>query len=113
MSKKLNLYIALFCLLVFTTPLVVQNVHILTKHNASRELCIHENTGKEKQTYFTTSLKSHCPICEYEFVTSEKPKSFIFTVKINPPSQVLYVNYQLNLLYTALPSRSSRAPPYC
>lgn len=78
MFKK-NKHIALGILLIFTFPLIFQNIHSLNHH-----VCLHhieKNQTEDINEYigfYTTPEHESCLICEYEFTTFETISVLIF-----------------------------------
>lgn len=107
--RKLFIHIAYLCLLVYLTPIVGQNLHILIAHSGCDHcsMFVDKNDGNQ----ISKDSHRHCPICEYEMVVKESPQPVsLFSVNL-PSVKFRYKYYLLSPNVSCEVDISTRAPP--
>lgn len=118
---KFKKYIAFFLFLVFTFPVIYQQVHIMQHHaiiNCHTDCDNHYNTHNNiepvnpKTISFSVSNENKtCAICEYQFTINQMPVVYQFSKSNNYFSKYRFPFTGQHLICSYICGKSSRAPP--
>ena len=109
MRKKTYKHIALLFLLVFITPIVVQNLHIILVHPVCEHCVLHLN--KDENQHLTNDNNKDCPICKYELVVNEKPDISPVVTIILPSKEIIFKYIQPPQVVSVSIEKPARGPP--
>lgn len=96
--KRLNKYITLILLLVFTFPLTYQSYHIM-HHHAKDDLEMHDDfccsdlEADCGDSFAISHTEDDCAVCDYEFTTFDFPQaqSYFTSISAIPVSQSKFI----------------------
>ncbi len=106
-------YIGIPLLLIFIIPIVYQPLHNVRHHSQKEHDCSQGICRAVKKTGAPVVQKNeHCPICEYEFTTTNLPVEFKVPFVESHFSELIAAKIQDKFLCDVIFHASPRAPPF-